>query len=346
MDVVFVVFRQVVVDDQGHLLDINTSGQQVGGNQNSGRTGSEFSHNLVSVLLGHVGVDEGDGEVVLGQLLGQLLDLSSGVTEDDGLGDGDGVVQVGKTVVLVFLLVDVDVELLDTFQGQFVLLHKNLDRVSQEGGGDGQDFSRHGSRKQDQLGGFWQVSQDVVDLFLETLGKHFIGFIHDEHLDVLNLEDTSLDHVEDSTWSTNDNLGAGVQGSDIVGDGGTTNTSVDGNFHVGGQGEDNLLDLQGQFSGWGQDQGLGGLDVLVDSLQGRDGEGGSLTGTGLGLGQDISTVNNRQNGLLLNGGRSFETKTENTSKNSRLEVQLVEGGGDLVVVGVENTVLGRNSGHD
>ena len=38
------------------LLDINSSSEQVSGDENSGRTGSEFSHNLVSFVLVHITV--------------------------------------------------------------------------------------------------------------------------------------------------------------------------------------------------------------------------------------------------------------------------------------------------
>ena len=168
VDVVFLVRWQVVVDDQRDLLDIDTSSQQVGSNQDTGGTRSEFLHDCVSFGLGQVGVDGRDSEVFSLQLGGQEFDLRSGVTEDNGLGDGDGVVQVTQTVELVVFQFDVDVELLDTFQGQFVLLDQDSDRVVHELGGDFQHILRHSGRQQDDLGSFWQQTENVVDLFLET----------------------------------------------------------------------------------------------------------------------------------------------------------------------------------
>jgi hypothetical protein len=52
-------------------------------------------------------------------------------------------------------------------------------------------------------------------------------------------------------------------------------------------GDDNLLDLLGQLTGGGEDEGLALLQVGVDLLQDRDGEGGGLASTGLGLSNDI-----------------------------------------------------------
>ena len=83
--------------------------------------------------------------------------------------------------------------------------------------------------------------------------------------------------------------------------------------------------LQSQFSGWSQDQSLGGLLVDVNVLQSRNGEGSSLTSTQIGPGpKNVSTFGDWQNGSLLNGRRRFVTVTENTSDDFWLQVQVVK----------------------
>jgi hypothetical protein len=47
-----------------------------------------------------------DGELALVELGGEPVDLATGGAEDDGLGDGDGFVQVAESVELPFLLFD------------------------------------------------------------------------------------------------------------------------------------------------------------------------------------------------------------------------------------------------
>jgi hypothetical protein len=54
--VVFRVSGQVVVDDQRDLMNIDTSSQQISGNQHSGRTSSEFIQNNISFFLVNVSV--------------------------------------------------------------------------------------------------------------------------------------------------------------------------------------------------------------------------------------------------------------------------------------------------
>jgi hypothetical protein len=44
-------------------------------------------------------------------------------------------------------------------------------------------------------------------------------------------------------------------------------------------GDDDLLDLLGKLTGGGKDERLASLDVVVDLLEGGDGEGSRFTGT-------------------------------------------------------------------
>ena len=62
MNVIFSVCRQVIINDQGNLLDIDTASQQISGNENSGRSGTEFPHDDVTFLLVHVAVLQKRGQ--------------------------------------------------------------------------------------------------------------------------------------------------------------------------------------------------------------------------------------------------------------------------------------------
>lgn len=61
----------------------------------------------------------GDGEAHL-HLLCQPVDLTLGVAEDDGLRDGQCVVEVAQRVKLPLFSLDSDKELLDAFQSQLI----------------------------------------------------------------------------------------------------------------------------------------------------------------------------------------------------------------------------------
>ncbi|RHN76245.1 hypothetical protein MtrunA17_Chr2g0329941 [Medicago truncatula] len=54
MEIVFRLGRQIIIYDQRHLLNINTTGQKVSGNENSRRARAEFTHDDITSVLVHV----------------------------------------------------------------------------------------------------------------------------------------------------------------------------------------------------------------------------------------------------------------------------------------------------
>lgn len=305
MDVVLTVGREIVVDDQRHLLDVDTTGKQVGGDQDTGRTGAELLHDDITLSLLHVTVHGGDSEVAGNEFVSEPVDLSTGVAENDSLGDGDGLVEIGEGIELPFFLLNGNVKLLDTFEGKFGLLDQDADGVAHELGGDIQDVLGHGSGQEDDLGGLGQELENVVDLLsettlpnmlvfwsrcsqrLKTYRKHLIGLIEDEHLHVVGLEDTALDHVVDTARSTNNDLRAVLKSLHVLPDVGATNAGMALNAHEVTNGNNDLLDLLGKLTSGSKNESLAGLEVGVDLLEGGDGESGSLSGTRLSLSNHI-----------------------------------------------------------
>jgi len=134
-----------------------------------------------------------------------------------------------------------------------------------------------------------QELENVVDLLGETARKHLIGLVQDEHLHVVGLEDTALDHVLDTTWGTDNDVWAILKSLHVVANAGATDTGVALDLHKVTNGDHDLLDLLSQLTGWGENQGLASLDGWVELLESRDGESGGLSGTRLSLSNDIAT---------------------------------------------------------
>jgi hypothetical protein len=87
VNVVLLLEWEFVVDDETNLLDVNTSGEQVSGDENSGGTSSEFLHNHVSLNLVHFSVHSGHSEVLFFHEFSQFNDSLFGVAIDQGLVD-------------------------------------------------------------------------------------------------------------------------------------------------------------------------------------------------------------------------------------------------------------------
>lgn len=159
---------KIVVDNQRNLLDINTSGKQISGDQNSGWTSSEFSHNKISVVLGHVTVHRWNGEVLFLQLGGQFLNLLLLVAIDDTLLDINVVVELDEGIELPVILLNGNVELFNTIKSEFFILDQNGGGISHEILGEVQDLGGHGSGEEGDLDITGDETKDLLDLVLET----------------------------------------------------------------------------------------------------------------------------------------------------------------------------------
>lgn len=106
-----------------------------------------------------------DCEVRLSHLLGEPVDLSLCGAEDDGLGDGERVVEIAEGVELPLFALNGDEKLLDTFERQFITLHEDSDRVRHELVGHLEDLVGKGGRDEADLSCWRKVSVDIVDLF-------------------------------------------------------------------------------------------------------------------------------------------------------------------------------------
>jgi hypothetical protein len=92
-----------------------------------------------------------DGELTGAHLVSEPVDSLPSVAKDDSLSDGDGLIEITEGIKLPLLLLDGDVKLLDTFEGQLVILDEDTDGLTHELLSGAQDFSGHGSGKEDNL---------------------------------------------------------------------------------------------------------------------------------------------------------------------------------------------------
>ena len=130
---------------------------------------------------------------------------------------------------------------------------------------------------------------------MKTYGKHLIGLVKNEHLHRVGLQESSLNHVLDTTWGTDNDLGTFLKSLHVITNAGTTDTCVALNVHEITDGDNDLLDLLGQFTGGGENQSLALLDVGVKLLENGDGESSGFSGSGLGLSDDIVAFDDIRN---------------------------------------------------
>lgn len=75
VNIVFAIGRQIVVDDAGNLLHVNTTSKQISSDEYTRRARTELPHDHLTLALIHVTVHGRHGEVTLMHRLGQPVDL-------------------------------------------------------------------------------------------------------------------------------------------------------------------------------------------------------------------------------------------------------------------------------
>jgi hypothetical protein len=279
MNIVLANTRQIIINDERHLLNVNTTSEQVSGDEDTRRSRTELLHDHVTLSLIHLTVHSRHGEVLGGHLFGELIDLAAGVAEDDGLSDTQRIVQVTECAKLPLLLLDVDVELTDTLKGQLLLLDENPNGITHEVLADLEHLWWHGGREQDHLHVIGKLLEDLLDLILETARQHLIGFVEHEELDVVGAQVLALDHVLHTTGCSDHNMDALLQVLHVLADVRTTDASMRLGIHEVTECDNDLLDLSGQLASGREDESLAAADLSVDGLQDGDGESCRLTGT-------------------------------------------------------------------
>mmetsp|Transcript_3066 Transcript_3066/g.6192 ORF Transcript_3066/g.6192 Transcript_3066/m.6192 type:complete len:431 (+) Transcript_3066:97-1389(+) len=335
VDVVLTVSGEVEVDDKTDLLDVDTTGEEIGGNEDAGGTGAELAHDDVTLPLVHVSVHTRDGEVPLLHVFLKPVNLPPGVAVDDGLGDGKSLIEIAEGVELPLLPLDGDVELLDTLEGKLVLLDEDPHGVPHEPLRDLEDVEGHGGREEADLNRLREELEDVVNLVLESSGEHLVSLVEEELPDGVKPERAPVNHIIDTSGGTDDDVDAGLEGADVVADGCAADAGVDSYGHVVAEGDYDLLDLLGELAGGGEDKGLAFLEGNVELGEGADSERCGLSGSGLSLGDKVASEHAWLHGPLLDGGGLLETVGVDPPKEILWESHGVEGLDRLVPVGLD-----------
>eukprot|EP00754_Rhynchopus_humris_P014021 Rhum_TRINITY_DN14363_c0_g1::Rhum_TRINITY_DN14363_c0_g1_i2::g.84527::m.84527 len=341
VEVVLLVRRQVEVDHDGNVLHVNATGQQVRRDQHTRRARPEDLHHLLTLALRHVGVHERHGELLLVHLLGQPVDLPPRVAEDHGLRDRHGVVQVHEGLELELLLHG-HVELLDTLERQLLLLHQDADRLTHELLREVQDLRRHRGGEQADLHVLGQELEDLVDLLGEALREHLVGLVKAQALQVVRLQGRPLDDVEDTARGADRDQHSLLELLKVVRHTRATHEGVaEGTVaQVLADGGDNSLRLHGQLARRREDQGLAVAVRPVHALQETDRERTGLARSGLRLGDQVTSLDERDDGTLLDSRRLLETVRVNSAEQVGVQRHLVERRADLDVIGERRVLEG------
>lgn len=103
----------------------------------------------------------------------------------------------------------------------------------------------------------------LINLIFETARQHLVSLVKTENFDVVSPESPAVDHVEHSAWGAYNDLHTLLEFGHVLTNIGTADTSMAFDVHVVAEGDNDLLNLLGQFAGGGEDKRLSSLDGHV-----------------------------------------------------------------------------------
>ena len=307
------VLGHAVVNHVGHVVDVDTAGGHVGGDQDVDLAGAEGLQRLLAGHLVQVAVQGSGREAAVDELLGHACGIALGFGEDDGAAAARGAQDAANHLVLVEV-----VGAVDDLANRRLGLRGVLGVGGANAHGLGHVLARHGNHGAGHGGGeqhaltlLGQVAENLLHGGLEAQVQHFVGLVEDHDLDLLEVQETLLVQVDDAAGGAHDHFQAAAQQLGLRLNRHATVEGCDaGVAQLRGDGQV-VAHLNGELAGGNQNQGLGCAGVLQvgptlvvaadHALDGGQTEAEGLTGTGLGLTNDVLAGQGHGKGELLNG---------------------------------------------
>ena len=214
VDIVFHILRNVVIENRADSADVDSSGGDVSGNQYIDLSAAKGAHNMVAGLLLHVAVESFRDISALLHGADKLVHLFFCVAEDHS---GFGLIYVHQPAESLELMAVRNgiVVLVDAFHGQFLSHHPDHLRLGHVKTCYLHDFGGHGGGEKQRLPIFRNLGKNRVDIFAESHGKHFVGFVENSDLYAAQSERFAPYVIHHSAGSADNYLCAGLQLPDL-----------------------------------------------------------------------------------------------------------------------------------
>ena len=320
--------RHIEVDNDVNLFDIDTSTEQVCADHDSIFALLEASIDLESLLLRH-GLEAGDtGELLTLDDLVKLLGVILRLGENNNLVEFEIVEQLDELLDLL-VLVKLHVVLLEAVEVELgVVIDVHFEGVLHEHLADLLGLVRQRGREHHDLSLGLAGHEDLLHLSSHvSLVEHLVALIENEHLQVVEGESFVVRESEDTTRSTNDDMGrlGALENLLVFLDGDTTVENLSDDIRkVLGETSHLVLDLISKLTSVAHDESGGGLGVLLELMKHREDEDGGLTHTGHSLANNIATLHGVRDALLLNFRGMLETAVGDGTVQLLLKQEVLE----------------------
>jgi hypothetical protein len=317
---------QIVVDDAGHGVDVETSGRHIGGHENAGLAGTELGEDPVPLGLALVAVERVAGETFVKKLVGQIFGSAFCAGKDEGLSFGRlglGEDRLEKTPLLGSMADRHDL-LVDGDWGGAGCFQADQDGVFLVGLGQHLDPGRKGCRKEKRLALRVKSLQDRFDVGKESHVEHPVRFVENDGMDMGEVDGPTLHVVDQATGGRDDQIPGSAKEINLTTHVGATDEKDGPAPKVFAVFPGGAFNLSRQLPGGGEDEDLMAGSVSLGSLvpvKGGKKKASGLSGSRLSHTEDIPAFNDRGDGLSLNGGGGFVFEVGKSAQKIRIEAK-------------------------
>ena len=273
MDIIFAILGEVEIEHDFQIIHVDAARGHVGGDEEFDGAFAEAVEDAFTHGLGHVSVEFVGGVPAGQQLFGEFVGHHFRAAENQSVAEIIEVDEAGQYFDFR-AAVDLVITLFDRWGGQRWGFDFDEPRFLAEAFDEPFDANGHGGREEYRLATFAGGGEDALDFIAEAHVQHAVGFVEDDHFDLVEEQGAAFEQVNDASGRADDDLGAFFQSADLAV---IALTSV--NRHLAhtafkqSEFRDFFGHLDGEFAGGAQNQDLGGPQGDVDPLDGGDSEG-------------------------------------------------------------------------
>lgn len=197
----------VVVEHDIDLLNIDSSGEDIGGDQDSMLELLEAIVDLNSFLVWNLTMDSLGWDCSLIEHLHKLLCVGDRADKDDDLVELELVNQIHESLDLLAVLY-VHIVLFKAVQGKLALvLNQNLNWIPHELFTCRLHLNVQSSREHHDLFVNWSFLEDLLDITSHAdVLEDLIALIKNEHLELVKVEGLAAGECQDSSWGSHNNV--------------------------------------------------------------------------------------------------------------------------------------------
>jgi hypothetical protein len=326
VNVVFGGLGKVIVDHASDGINVESPGRHIGGHKNPGLAGAELGKNPVPLRLTLVSVKGIAREAFCEKLVRQIFRPSFCSREDECLTFGR--LRFGEDRFeqspLLGSVADGHNLLVNGDRRGAGRLKTDQDGILLVGFCQHLDAGRKGRRKQECLTLGMKGLEDCLHIGKESHVEHPVGLIENNRVDMGEVDGPPLHVVNEASGGGNHQIPGSAKKIDLashVRSSDEKNGAAPEIFSVFPSG---ALDLPCQLPGRGEDEDLVACTVSLGALvpvEGGKKKSSGLAGTGLGHSEYIPSLDDRRNGLFLDGGGGFVFEVGKSAQKIRIEAK-------------------------